>query len=80
MSSGIGTGQNQAIDPTQLERTMPDEVTEVSRRAGVPPQQGGSLLAILLPQLIDRLTPQGRVPQQDQMSQLGSQLLQSLLR
>jgi uncharacterized protein YidB (DUF937 family) len=55
---------------------MPDDVTNISRQAGLGAQQGGSVLAQLLPQLIDRLTPNGRVPQQDQMGQL----LQSLLR
>ena len=80
INSWIGTGQNQPIDPTQLNRAFPDEVTEMSRQAGVPPQQGGSLLAVLLPMLIDRLTPSGQVPQQNQFDQLRAQLLQGLSR
>jgi uncharacterized protein YidB (DUF937 family) len=76
VSSWVGTGQNQPIDPRQLQQAMPDDVTNISRQAGLGTQQGGSVLAQLLPQLIDRLTPNGRVPQQDQMGQL----LQSLLR
>jgi uncharacterized protein YidB (DUF937 family) len=80
VSSWIGTGQNQPIDPRQLQEAMPDEVSDVSRQAGVGTQQGGSVLAQLLPYLVDRLTPNGRVPQQDQMGQLSTQLLQSLLR
>jgi uncharacterized protein YidB (DUF937 family) len=76
VSSWVGTGQNQPIDPRQLQQAMPDDVTNISRQAGLGAQQGGSVLAQLLPQLIDRLTPNGRVPQQDQMGQL----LQSLLR
>jgi uncharacterized protein YidB (DUF937 family) len=55
---------------------FPGEATRMSQRAGVPPEQGDSILAQILPQLIDRLTPQGRVPQQDQTSAL----LRSLLR
>jgi uncharacterized protein YidB (DUF937 family) len=78
VSSWIGTGQNQPIDPRQLQEAMPDEITNVSRQAGLGGQQGGSLLAQLLPYLIDKLTPNGRVPQQDQMGQLSAQLLQSL--
>jgi uncharacterized protein YidB (DUF937 family) len=76
VSSWVGTGQNQPIDPRQLQQAMPDDVTSISRQAGLGAQQGGSLLAQLLPQLIDRLTPNGRVPQQDQVGPL----LQSLLR
>lgn len=80
MDSWIGTGQNRPIDPGRLEQVFPDEVTQMSRQAGLPPQQGGSILAQILPQLIDQLTPSGRVPQQNQMADLGSQLLKSLLR
>src|SRR5262245_41860439 len=80
IGSWIGTGQNQPIDPTQLNRACPDEVNEMSRQAGLPPQQGGSLLAVLLPMLVDRLTPSGQVPQQNQFDQLRAQLLQNLSR
>jgi uncharacterized protein YidB (DUF937 family) len=80
VSSWIGTGQNEPIDPRQLQEAMPDEITTMSRQAGLPPQQGGSLLAQLLPALIDQLTPKGRVPPQNEMGPLGTQLLQSLFR
>lgn len=80
ISSWIGTGQNRPIDPTQLERAFPNEVNQMSREAGLPPQQGGSILAQLLPQLIDQLTPKGQVPQKNQMGDLAGQLLKSLLR
>ena len=76
VNSWIGTGQNRPVDPRQLQEALPGEVTDISQQAGVPPQQGGSLLAQLLPRLIDHLTPNGQVPQQDQMGQL----LKSLLR
>jgi uncharacterized protein YidB (DUF937 family) len=80
ISSWIGTGQNQPIDPTQLERVFPNEVTQMSQKAGLPPQQGGSILAQILPQLIDQLTPKGQIPPQNQMGDLAGQLLKSLLR
>jgi uncharacterized protein YidB (DUF937 family) len=76
VNSWIGTGQNRPVDPRQLQEALPGEVTDISQQVGVPPQQGGSLLAQLLPRLIDHLTPNGQVPQQDQMGQL----LKSLLR
>jgi uncharacterized protein YidB (DUF937 family) len=59
---------------------FPGEVTQMSQQAGLPPQQGGAILAQILPQLIDQLTPRGQVPRQDQMSDLTGQLLKSLLR
>ena len=70
VSSWVGTGQNQPIDPRQLQEAMPDDVTTISRQSGLGAQQCGSVLAQLLPQLIDRLTPNGRVPEQDEIGQL----------
>jgi uncharacterized protein YidB (DUF937 family) len=80
IGSWIGTGQNRPIEPSQLERMFPTEVTQMSQQAGLPPQQGGSILAQLLPALIDQLTPTGQVPQQSQMGDLTGQLLKSLPR
>jgi uncharacterized protein YidB (DUF937 family) len=80
IGSWIGMGQNRPIEPSQLERMFPTEVTQMSQQAGLPPQQGGSILAQLLPALIDQLTPTGQVPQQSQMGDLTGQLLKSLPR
>jgi uncharacterized protein YidB (DUF937 family) len=79
-SSWVGTGQNQPISPDALSRTLGQErVTQISQQANVPPAQAPSLLAQLVPVLIDQLTPHGRVPDQGQLSQTSSDLLRSLL-
>ena len=80
INSWVGTGQNRPIDPGSLERTLPTEVTQMSQQAGLPPQQGGSILAQILPELVNELTPRGQVPQQSQMGDLAGQLLRNLLR
>ncbi len=80
LNSWVSTGQNQPIDPNALQQVLGrDEVTQMAQQAGVPPQQGSSLIALLLPQLIDRLTPQGQVPQQNQLAQAGASLLKNIL-
>src|SRR5262249_26587954 len=80
VSSWVGTGQNQPISPDALTRALGhDRLAQISPQANVPPAQAPSLLAALLPVLIDRLTPQGRVPEQSQVSQTGADLLRSLL-
>ena len=80
LNSWVGTGQNQPIDPGDLSQILGrDQLNQMSKQAGVPPQQGSSVLAVLLPQIIDRLTPQGQVPQQDQLAQSGATLLKNLL-
>jgi uncharacterized protein YidB (DUF937 family) len=63
MSSWISSGQNRAISPDQLGQVLgSDTVSALTRQSG---GQSGDLLgqlAQLLPQVIDQLTPQGRVP------------------
>jgi uncharacterized protein YidB (DUF937 family) len=80
IDSWVGTGANETIDPGQLGQVLADETSRMSEEVGVPPQQGRSILAQILPQMIDQLTPGGRVPQRDQLGQLASDLLKSLLR
>jgi uncharacterized protein YidB (DUF937 family) len=76
LSSWIGSGQNRAISADELGRVFGAEPTSrISQRAGVSPSQGLGLLAQMLPLVIDRLTPQGQVPQRDPLLELRSRQL-----
>jgi uncharacterized protein YidB (DUF937 family) len=64
MSSWISTGQNQPIAPGQLASVLGgDTLRQFAQKAGVDPGQAGSVLASVLPELVNHLTPQGQVPQ-----------------
>ncbi len=64
VSSWVGTGQNLPISADQLQHVLGSEqVKELAAKAGVSPDVASSHLAELLPMLIDRLTPNGQVPQ-----------------
>jgi len=76
VSSWIGTGQNQPISPDQILSTLGSgTVTELAQRAGLSGGQGASVLAALLPALIDKLTPNGQLPQPGQLTEIGRALL-----
>ena len=63
--SWIGIGQNQPIEPHQLKETFgAAKVEELSRQTGLPHHALLDELAQVLPTVIDRLTPQGRLPEQ----------------
>jgi uncharacterized protein YidB (DUF937 family) len=81
VSSWISTGQNLPISPEQLGSVLSSEqVKAVAQQSGMSPEAVHGGLAQLLPQLVDRLTPNGEVPQGDLMSK-GLELLKgSLLR
>jgi uncharacterized protein YidB (DUF937 family) len=81
-ASWIGTGQNQSISTDQITHVLgSDQVKSIAAQAGISPEAAGTSLASLLPMLIDHLTPNGQVPQQQHQSNLlemGMSLLNSL--
>jgi len=69
INSWIGPGQNQPIGPDQLHQALgPDAVNNLSRLTGLPADQLVSELSRVLPGVVDKLTPQGRMPDQTEMS------------
>ena len=70
ISSWIGTGSNKPIAPQQVSQALePNEIDELARRTGLSRQQVLDELARALPTVIDRLTPEGRIPEQGEVSQ-----------
>jgi len=64
ISSWIGTGQNQAISADQVQQVLgSDMVQNLAAKTGIPSDQIGGKLAELLPGVIDKLTPDGAVPE-----------------
>jgi uncharacterized protein YidB (DUF937 family) len=65
VDSWVGTGPNQAIDPRSLEAVFGGEkLGAMASEAGLPKSDLMSGLAAMLPDVINGLTPQGRVPDQ----------------
>jgi len=63
IKSWIGTGQNQPISPTQLRQAIGQEtVNDLSRQTGAPQDDLLSQLSKYLPGVIDKLTPNGQLP------------------
>jgi uncharacterized protein YidB (DUF937 family) len=64
VGSWIGTGSNQAVSPDQVQRLVgQDRISQFASQAGVSSGVAGVALARILPVLVDRLTPHGRLPQ-----------------
>jgi uncharacterized protein YidB (DUF937 family) len=80
LGSWISAGQNQPISPEQVQQVLGDgTLQQLSEETGVPPEQAAGHLSDLLPGLIDRLTPNGELPQGG-LSQAGALLGQLLGR
>ena len=80
-ASWVGTGQNQPISADDMSRGLgQDRVSELSQRANVPSSQLAALAPIMLPLLIDKLTPNGNVPEQARVGRNSTDILRSLAR
>jgi len=73
--SWTGTGANQPVSPEALGSALgPDLMAMVARQLGGNTQQASTTLADLLPDLIDRITPQGQLPADNGLGALGALL------
>ena len=62
VQSWIGTGANQPIAEGQLQSVVgQDRINELATRAGVPPAIAAAALSRILPIVVDKLTPHGKV-------------------
>ena len=62
VQSWIGTGQNLPVSAQQVESALGNgRLASLAQQAGIPQDQASSMLASILPSLIDHLTPNGTV-------------------
>ena len=67
--SWVGNGANQPAQPTQVTQALgPDVIRQLAEKTGMSEQQVAQQLSQELPDLVNRLTPQGRVPTHDEAS------------
>lgn len=63
VNSWVSTGKNLPISPEQIQQGLGgDLLTQLASQAGVSTEAAGGQLASLLPGLIDKLTPDGKMP------------------
>jgi len=64
IGSWVGTGQNMAISPEQIQSVLGNQqIQSLAQSLGFSPQEASAKLAEFLPQIVDKLTPDGQVPQ-----------------
>ena len=63
VKSWIGTGANKQVSARQIQDALgDDELAAVADRAGVSKEQAASGIADKLPRLVDKLSPDGKLP------------------
>ena len=70
VSSWVGTGENLPISAEQISQVLGSgEISRIAEQLGVSPEETSDGLAAVLPQVVDKLTPEGSVPSDDLLSQ-----------
>jgi uncharacterized protein YidB (DUF937 family) len=78
-SSWVSTGPNQPVDPGQLASALgPDILGQFARKAGIGQADAGSVLASILPHVVNHATPQGQVPDAASLDGVLGSLLSGL--
>ena len=63
VKSWVGTGPNQPISPEEVHRTLgPDLLRALSEKSGLSVQDLAQKLSQVLPEAVDKLTPNGDIP------------------
>jgi uncharacterized protein YidB (DUF937 family) len=63
INSWIGTGENKPVTADQITQTVgAEKINEMAKEAGVDPKDLAEQLAQHLPTAIDKITPDGKLP------------------
>jgi len=81
ITSWIGTGQNQAVSGEQIQKVISNEkIQQIADKIGSSKTDVSNMLAGMLPQVIDKLTPEGKLPEGNLLEQGISLLKDKFLK
>jgi uncharacterized protein YidB (DUF937 family) len=79
VSSWISSGPNPPISADQVHQVLGgDQVKTLAAKAGISPDVAGAAIAQILPGLVDKLTPNGSVPDHSNVIETASSILKNL--
>ncbi|MGC9162845.1 MAG: YidB family protein [Thiomonas sp.] len=80
VQSWVGTGANLPVSAEQIQQVLGSGVLhDMAAKLGVQPAQAADQLAQTLPELVDKLTPNGQLPAQGELMGSVQQLLGKFL-
>jgi uncharacterized protein YidB (DUF937 family) len=70
-NSWVGNGQNQPVSSNQLSSALgPEVIKPLAQQSGLSEDDLGKQLSQVLPGLVDKLTPNGRLPTVAELSKM----------
>jgi uncharacterized protein YidB (DUF937 family) len=78
VSSWVSTGPNPPISADQVHEVLgSDQVKALAAKIGISPDAASGAIAQLLPGLVDKLTPNGSVPDHGNVLEMASTMLKN---
>jgi uncharacterized protein YidB (DUF937 family) len=69
-SSWVSRGENIPVSPHQVEQVLgPELLQQIATKTGLPMETVKQKLSAVLPPVVDQLTPEGGIPQEDILQQ-----------
>jgi uncharacterized protein YidB (DUF937 family) len=79
VNSWVSTGQNKPISPQQVQQGLgQDTISQLAAKTGMAHDDVKNQLAQVLPQIVDKLTPNGQVPAHNDIVSNGMNMLKGL--
>jgi uncharacterized protein YidB (DUF937 family) len=67
-NSWVGTGANEPLPPQAWSKVLqPAQLSAIASQAGLTEEEARNGLSQVVPEVVDRLTPQGQIPAADQL-------------
>ena len=76
LQSWIGTGENKSISGAEIEQALgADEVRKAAEKSGMSEAEAADGIAATLPGLVDKISPDGKLPDASQLDEVLSGLM-----
>jgi uncharacterized protein YidB (DUF937 family) len=62
-ASWVGTGSNMPVSADQISSIFGDKLGPIAKQLGISEQEAAGGLADMMPKIIDKLTPDGQIPE-----------------
>jgi uncharacterized protein YidB (DUF937 family) len=78
VSSWVGTGANSPITADQVHQVLgSDQVKALAAKAGINPDTASAAIAQMLPTIVDKLTPNGSIPDHSSVMDMATSMLKN---
>jgi uncharacterized protein YidB (DUF937 family) len=66
VQSWVGHGKNEPVTGSQIQQVVdPEALNKIAEQAHMSPQQASEQVARVLPEMVNKATPQGEIPSED---------------